>query len=78
MERDISNNVVAILLVLTIIVSAAGTWAFLTSFEAVSVPTTHEQTNSKAAVLLSITDGEAQSDSGAGQIRLQVTPLEGT
>jgi len=34
MTHDISRNVVAILLVLVIVVSAIGTWAFLTQFEA--------------------------------------------
>lgn len=34
MTHDISRNVVAILLVLVVVVSAMGTWAFLTQFEA--------------------------------------------
>ena len=33
MTHDISRNVVAILLVLVILVSVIGTWAFMTQFE---------------------------------------------
>ena len=33
MTHDISRNVVAILLVLVVLVSALGTWAFMTQFE---------------------------------------------
>ncbi len=36
MAADISNNAVAVLLVLVIVVAALGTWAFLTAFQPVS------------------------------------------
>lgn len=55
---DISNNIVAVLLVLVIVVSAIGTWAFLTAFEPVAPQV--DDAGADAQVKLSIGSGPAE------------------
>lgn len=71
MTYDISRNVVAILLVLVILVSAVGTWAFLTQFEA-------RELSPKPAsghVHLSIADTPEPVEQ-AGQVQLRIASME--
>ena len=73
MTHDISRNVVAILLVLVVLVSAIGTWAFMTQFEsrpALSGP-------AGGQVHLSIADGPAEPVAQHAAVQLTIASMEG-
>ncbi len=74
-ERDISNNVVAILLVLTLAVSALGTWALVTTLKPDIDPRGSVSPSSDSQVLLRI-GGDPRIQHRAGNVELRIAPKE--
>ena len=74
MPKDISNNVVAVLLVLIVVVAAFGTWAFLTEFD--SIKEVSGASSTSADVQLKVGEQPSAPPSVAANVQLQIATAE--